>query len=60
MGFFCREWLVRSSVCRAASFFGTLSGSNFGDLPEKPPMGVIVRPNEREDEREREKFSPSS
>lgn len=59
-GFFCREWLVRSSVCRAASLLGTLSGSNFGDLPGKPPMGVIVQPSEREDEREREKFSPSS
>lgn len=41
-------------MCRVASFFGTLSGSNFGDLPEKPPMGVIVQPNERVRERERE------
>lgn len=41
-------------VCRVASFFGTLSGSNFGDLLEKPPMGVIVQPNERVRERMRE------
>lgn len=53
--FFCREWLIRSSVCRVASSFGTLSGWNCGDLPGKPPMGVIVQPNERVRERMRER-----